>query len=172
MSTDVQTRVQLLLPFAEREYVDTARAAKILGVSRGTVARMAASGYIQMIEFRARAWHRVRYQSIVDWCDKLRAQYGILDLRPPLPSPLLRYRDAELLPFPLADTLYLRHIIEPLGYSHKQSAARLCEEGRLLSYRLHPAAAWRIHAPSFQQYLAATLSGVSGGPRAYRASVS
>ena len=162
------SKAQLLLPFAEREYVDMPRACRILGTSATTVVRMAASGYLQLIEYRERAWKKIRYRSIVEHCDRLRVEYAIPDTRPALANELLRHKDEDILPFPMRDTIYIRDIVEPLGFACKQPATKIVEEGRFLAYRLHPGAAWRIHAPSFREYLSRTLQGVSGGPRAYK----
>src|SRR5580658_2609607 len=73
-----------VLPFAEKEYVDMARAGDILGVSWQTVMRLAQSGMLRMVEWRSPSRRLVHYGSLVDFCDDLRRQYMIPDRRPTL----------------------------------------------------------------------------------------
>ncbi len=150
---------QLVLPFAEREYVDVARCAHILGVSWTTVHRLAATidfhgkPLISMIEYRRGARKRILYSSIVYFCDHLRQKYSIADRRPKLTNPLLRNRDEDLLPFPLADTIYTEEAMNALGYQSKRPLLDLIEEGRFEAYCLIPGNTWRISRSSFAAYL-------------------
>lgn len=154
--------------FSEKNYVDMKRACRILDASWTAIYRLAESGYLQLIDYRARGWKRVRYQSIVDHCDQLRRQYAIPDRRPPLSSPVLRHRDEDLLPFPARQTIGFREIQQALGFSSIAPVLKILEEGPFECYRLHPAAPWRIYAPSFLEYLERCRVGVTRGPRAYR----
>jgi len=144
---------QFVLPFAEKEYVDMTRAANILGASWQTVMRLAQSGTIDMIEYRYRGWKKVRYQSIVDFCDSLRRHYAIPDRRPVLSAPYLRHRDCDLLPFPLRDTMGFEEAKQALGVTSDRVLPLLIEEGRFEAYRLVIGAPWRISRPSFLEYL-------------------
>jgi len=146
-------RNQLLLPFAEKEYIDTARAAKILGVTDVTVLSLYNAGYIEVIDYAPRKRKRVRYQSIVDFCDRLRKQYSIADRRPPLSNPILRHRDSDLLPFPLEDTITIEEVCEILGYSSPTAVRQMIEEGRFEAYQFFPGSPWRISKTSLAAYL-------------------
>lgn len=150
---------QMFLPFAEKEYVDMARACRILGVGWETVRRLADTGQVDLIEYRERGWKRIRYQSLIDFCERLRREYGIPDRRPHLSAPYLRHRDEDLLPFPLADTMYSEEATSALGVS-KNVLAHLIEEGRFEAYRMVlsggeavKGSPWRISRASFGQYL-------------------
>ena len=128
---------------------------------------MAASGLIELIDYRPHGHHRIRYQSIVNHCNRLREEYAITDRRPPLSSPLLRNKDDDLLPFPLSDTIGVPAIAPALGLS-PLSVRRLLEEGPFDCYRVHPSAPWRISMASFSAYLEGVRAGVAGHPGAYR----
>ena len=60
MPAESATRGQILLPFAEKEYIDAPRASRILDVSHRTVLRLAASRMIEMIEYRENARKKIR----------------------------------------------------------------------------------------------------------------
>ena len=105
MPTSLEIASQPLRPFAEKEYVDARRACNILGVSGQTMRRLAQSGALEMIAYRTLSWKKVRYHSIVRFCDSLRESYAIPDRRPKLSAPYLRHRDEDLLPFPMRITM-------------------------------------------------------------------
>ena len=149
----MQSLDQLLLPFAEREYVDVRRTCRILGVSPRCVLDLRERGIIEMIDYRFHARKRVRYQSIVDLCDRLRQRYAIPDTRPPLASPMLRHRDVDLLPFPLTDTIDVLRALEVLGYVSKNPIYRMIEEGQFWSYRISDLNPWRISKRSLGEFL-------------------
>ncbi|MDR3723303.1 MAG: helix-turn-helix domain-containing protein [Terracidiphilus sp.] len=144
---------QMMLPFAEKEYVDIKRAARIFGVSTPTVHKLRDAGLIQMINPVKHRRIRVRYQSIVDLCDKLRARYCIADRRPALDGPFLRHRDADLLPFPLTDSISVESAMQIMGYSSETPVYLMLEEGRFEAYRLLPKMPWRISRVSLGSYL-------------------
>jgi hypothetical protein len=144
---------QMLLPFAEREYIDVKRAARILGVSTWSVRELYASGLIRMIDYAKRKRKRVNYQSIVDLCDKVRERYCIKSRRPPLDAPFLRHRDADLLPFPLDDTIGIEQVATILGYSSTHPVYLMIEEGRFEAYQLFNRSPWRISKSSLASYL-------------------
>jgi hypothetical protein len=144
---------QFLLPFAEREYVDVARASRILGASWQTVIRLAQGGLLEMVDYRQRAWKKIRYRSIANFCDQLRAQYSIPDRRPTLSAAFLRHRDEDLLPFPLSITMGSEEAIVAMGMVNKDILPKLIEEGRFEAYRLTIGSPWRISRPSFTEYL-------------------
>lgn len=157
---------QILLPFAEREYIDVQRCCRILGVNETIVRRLAESGLIKLIDYRRRSRKKVHYLSVVDFCDSLRARYGIPDTRPPLVPPY-RYRDEELLPFPLSDTIRSEEALNALSCSY-YTLSHLIEEGQITAYRLVHENPWRISRSSVAAYRSRVLEGVSSGPRAYR----
>jgi len=150
---------QMLLPFAEREYVDMPRACRILGASWTAVVGMAASGYLRLVDYRRNGHKRVHYATLVEHCNRLREEYAIPDRRPALACELLRYRDEDILPFALRDTIGIADAAPMLGYLAKWTATRLCEEGRFESYRLHPCAPWRISLSSLRLYIHGAVTG-------------
>jgi len=156
------SRDQLILPFAEKEYVSVDRSARILGVSIMTVHRMAdptqngGRGLLTLVSYRRQAHKRILYSSIVRFCDGLRERYGIANNRPKLDHPMFRHRDADLLPFPLTDTIYSAEALSALGYEDLKPLTYLIEEGRFDAYQLIPESAWRISRSSFVRFLAAT----------------
>ena len=143
---------QFLLPFALKEYIDVPRARSILGVSTVTVLNLFSAGQIEMIDYAKHKWKKVRYQSIVDFCDRLRERYAIADRRPPIP-PMLRHRDADILPFPLAETITVEHAAEILGYATATPVLNMITEGRFDSYHFLPNSPWRISRSSLAHYL-------------------
>jgi hypothetical protein len=153
---------QQLLPFAEKEYIDAGRACGILGVGYSTLQRMAASGMIDWVGAEKSTWKRVRYQSIVDFCERLRQQHRLPDRRPAL-SPSLRHRDCDLLPFALDDTVSAREALKSLGLVRRTAMVRLIEEGRFEAYQLVPQGPWRISRPSLLAYLHARQHKTGGG---------
>lgn len=154
---------QLILPFAEKEYVDVSRTARILGVSAATVYRMAemkdrgGRALLTLVCYRRLARKRILYSSIVAFCDHLRQRYLIADRRPKLDHPMLRHRDEDLLPFPLSDTIYSAEALAALGYEDSRPLVHLIEEGLFEAYQILPAAEktspWRISRSSFAGFL-------------------
>ena len=159
---------QMLLPFAEREYVDVRRCARILGVTCTTVYRIAekidfdGTPLLTVLEYRTGAHKRILYSSIVRFCDKLRARHMIKDRRPPLDNPLLRNKDEDLLPFPLADTICAKEALDALGYANITSLTALIEEGAFEAYKLINGREWRISRSSFSAYLKRVYDRSSG----------
>ena len=123
-------------PFAEKDYVDMHRAVHILGVSPVTVTRMAASNLIDRLHHGKRTHKLFRYQSIVDFCSRLREQHRIADRRPELSAAYLRYRDEDLLPFPLGDTISAAEAMKVLRCPSFRAFVRLIEEGHFEAYQL------------------------------------
>jgi Helix-turn-helix domain len=144
---------QLLLPFSEKDYVDVRRAADILGLSTRAIFELYEAGQIEMIDYAKRKWKRVRYQSIVDFCDKLRQKYAIPDRRPPLSNPMFRHRDADILPFPLEDTINVEQTMQILGYISEPPVYNMITEGRFEAYHFLPNSPWRISRSSLANYL-------------------
>ena len=142
---------QLLLPFAEKEYIDIGRTMRILGVCHSTVRKLYATGEIEIIDYEFRARKRVRYASVVALCDRLRTIYAIADRRPRLDASYLRHRDEDLLPFPLTDTIYAEDVERVLGYSDT-TVLRVLAEGRFDAYKL--ASCWRVSRSSLARYMA------------------
>jgi hypothetical protein len=156
---EVTSPTEFVPDFAEKEYVDARRTARIFGVGMSTVYRMAEDGYrdgraaIKLVSYRHQARKRVLYSSIVAFCNFLRAEYGIADRRPKLDHPMLHHRDEDLLPFPLSDTIYSAEALAALGYEDRRPLVRLIEEGRFDAYRLSNEYTWRISRISFKRFL-------------------
>ncbi|MGB8887124.1 MAG: hypothetical protein WCC87_10405 [Candidatus Korobacteraceae bacterium] len=144
---------QIVLPFAEREYIDARRACRILGVSYRTLMRLAKSEHIEWLDHGKISWKRVRYKSVVDFCDRLREEHKIADRRPQLSAAYLRHRDEDLLPFPLRDTMTAQQALQVLGFAKTDSLVRLIEEGRFEAYQLAQQAPWRVSRASLIAYL-------------------
>lgn len=144
---------QILLPFAEKEYIDVPRARRILGVSTVTVLNLYQAGKIEIIDYAKCKRKRVRYQSIVDFCDELRERYGIKDRRPPLSHPMFRHADTDLLPFPLADTINVERAAQILGYETAAPVISLVLDYRFDAYHFLPNSPWRISLSSLAAYL-------------------
>jgi hypothetical protein len=175
MSNSFEPGDQLILPFAEKEYVDVARTAHIFGVGISTVYRMAEESYrdghaaIKLVSYRHQARKRVLYSSIVGFCNFLRGEYGIADRRPRLDHPMLRHRDEDLLPFPLSDTIYSAEALAALGYDDRRPLIYLIEEGRFDAYRLSKEYTWRISRISFKHFLNETRDKEFTAPRSVAA---
>jgi hypothetical protein len=146
---------QMLLPFAEREYVSVKRAASILGVSHRVVLEMYDAGFIEMVDYAFAKRKRVRYKSLVDLCDQLREKFGIKDRRPRLDAPYLRYRDADVLPFPMSDTIYAKEACDVLGYGSVRSVHNMIEEGHFEAYHFTSNSPWRISRSSLYAFISA-----------------
>ena len=141
------------MPLAEREYVSMRRAMSILGVSEATLSRLVADGAVQWFNLGKATWKRVRYQSLIEFCDQLRQQHKIESRRPPLGAPYLRYRDEDLLPFPLSDTIPSDQACAALGYIKTPSVVLLIEEGRFDAYQLGERSPWRISRSSLLGFI-------------------
>jgi hypothetical protein len=144
---------QVLQPLAEKEYIDVARTARILGVHWRTVRRLARAGRIEWLDYRKSSWKRVRYKSVVDYCDRLRQDHKIADRRPQLSAPYLRHKDEDLLPFPLRDSMTAGQALAILGYSQTESLVAMIEEGCFEAYQLVPQGPWRVSRTSLLTYL-------------------
>ena len=144
---------QRLLPFAEREYIDARRARHILGVSYRTLRRMAHSGLIEWLDYHKPSWRRIRYKSVVDFCDRVRMQHKIADRRPQLSSPYLRHKDEDLLPFPLSDSASASEALAALGLANTETLVRMVEEGAFEAYQFVPQAPWRVSRSSLQSFI-------------------
>jgi hypothetical protein len=145
---------QLLLPFAEREYISAKRAARILGVGYVTILDLYAAHRIEMVDYAKHKHKRVKYASIVAFCDRLRDRYGIATRRPPLPSPMFRHRDEDLLPFPLSDTLSVKDTMEILGFDSPFPVRQMIEQGLFEGYKISGPSPWRISRSSLASFLA------------------
>jgi len=159
---------QIPLPFAAKEYIDRRRACRILGVGVRTLERLAASGRIGYVDLRKKSHKRLQYQSIVDFCDRLRLEHRIADRRPTLGAAYLRHRDEDLLPFPLADTIHAEEACELLGFRRLQPVVRLIEEGKFEAYQLAAQAPWRISRSSLYNFMREVRRPVPDHPLRYR----
>jgi hypothetical protein len=157
---------QILLPFAEKEWISMDRTARILGINVASAYRLRsmrdAHGrpLLDVIDYGAGRRQRVLYASVVRYCDSLRDLYCIPDRRPRLAGSLFRHRDEDLLPFPLSDTIDVTRALACVGYESEEGVYGLIEEGAFEAYRILPVAGspWRISRSSFAAWLDRTRS--------------
>lgn len=161
MNTPAAAPAQLLLPYAEREWIDVARARRILGVGGNDtiyLLRRPCLGrpYIEGIDFGKNKRQRILYASVVRYCDWLREHYALPDRRPALPNSIFRHRDEDLLPFPLAETIGVPEAQTFLPYDSTAFVFKRLEEGAFHAYKLmpgSPTSPWRICRPDFARWL-------------------
>ena len=138
------------------EYIDGGRVCDIFAVDYRIVERMARSGLFRWrdCEESPRKQVQVHYQSLVDFCDRLREQYKIADRRPMLSAPNSRHRDEDLPPFPLRDSIPALTAMWTLGFYKKSTwPLHLIEEGHFDAYRLFPEDQWRISRSSLEAFI-------------------
>jgi excisionase family DNA binding protein len=152
---------QQLLPFAEREYVDSPRAARILGVTDNTMRMLCKMKLIQAIDYAFHKRKRILYRSIVEFCDVLRTKHCIRDRRPPLTNSMFRHPDADLLPFSIEDTIGVEEAAAVLGYGSSTPVRKMIEEGRFEAYQFFPVSPWRISRSSLADYVKASQAAPS-----------
>jgi len=148
-----KSSTQLVIPFAERDWIDMEHACKILGASWATVYRLFEDGEIRVIDYRVRAWKRVHYGSIVEFCDRLRAKYAIPDRKPPLSAGFLRYRDEDVLPFALSNTITAANAMAALAIGRMEALVSLFDEGKIEAYQLVEGSIWRVSKSSLLLYM-------------------
>ncbi len=151
----------------EREYINVARTTRILGVSTTTVCRLAASGLIDLVEYRMRRRKRVRYQSVVEFCTGLRERYAIPDRRPPS-APHIGRKDEDILPFPLTDTMWAAEALAVLGFRKLPPLVKLIKGKHFEAYQLVPGSPWRISRSSFTSFVLKARAGLQARGHAYR----
>jgi hypothetical protein len=135
-----------LLPAPPSHFVDLERACRIFGVTHPVVANMLRSGLISGGRLGPKMRLQIDYASIVACCDALRVKYHIHDRRPKI-APGRRWRDADLLPFPLTDTVSAQDVMVGLDLT-KTGALNLVEEGAFEAYRIFDGSPWRISKTS------------------------
>jgi hypothetical protein len=129
---------KLDLPFQRSSEVDVRRVASILAVSQNTV--------LSMLE----------YDSVIEHCNQLRVHYRISEdrlLRKPAHG---RLRDEDLLPFPIAQTVFAKEVQRRLDIA-RQNVIYLIEQGDLVGYQVLidlKASPYRIYRPSLERYMA------------------
>jgi hypothetical protein len=139
-----------LLPLPAKACIDTRRAAAILQVTTNTVQKLLRKGLITGFRVCGSNTWSIEYDSVVEFCNRLRVEFHIRDRRPAkLTSG--RWRDADLLPFPIADTVTVQDAMRGLS-ANCVIVHRLCEEGKLESYRFYGHAPWRISKASLFAY--------------------
>lgn len=146
------------------EGIESERACRILGVGYRTLMRLAKSGLIEWFDSKKLSWKRVRYYSIVDFCDRLRVEHKIADRRPVLSLPYEHHRDENLLPFPLLDTVSGVEALAALGYAKTDSLVRLIKDGCFDAYQLIPQSSWRVSCSSLRAYLVRANSRSNPAP--------
>lgn len=145
---------RLDLPFQQAEAVDARRVAKILAVSHHTVVRMMNRKLLR--NYRVGLNWRIEYESVVEYCNELRVAYRVSEhqlLRKPARG---RLRDEDLLPFPIAQTIYAKEVERRLDIG-RRPVIYLIEQGDLVGYQIlidAAASPYRIYRPSFERYLA------------------
>ncbi len=139
-------------PVSQYIDIDRRRARGILGVGMRTLERLTASGRIDWVNRGKKTHKLLRYQSLVDFCDEVHQRHRIPDRRPRLGAGM-RYRDEDLLPFPLADTICAKEACDLLDLRHPASIVRLVEEGKFEAYQLVPRGPWRISRSSLYAFM-------------------
>lgn len=164
---------QILLPFAEREWITLERTCLILGTTPKTVYQIedtcdeSGSPLIRVLSFGVAKRKRVLYKSVVEFCDYLAKKHSIPVQRPPLSNSLFRHRDEDLLPFPLSDTMSIVDANRYLGYESRGPVVNFIAEGRFYAYRLldRGACQWRISRKSFAAWFSACTRSHANLPK-------
>jgi hypothetical protein len=145
---------RLELPFQRSQQIDAKRLAVMLGVTYVTASRMIRDKLFRT--FRgANGAHRIEYDCVVEYCDRLCLHYRIPRKVRRQPG-LGRLRDRDVLPFPIDETISVSDVRERLDCS-AGVVERLIDEGVLVAYQLRIDQAgvpFRIHAPSLERYIA------------------
>jgi excisionase family DNA binding protein len=143
------------LPIPRNHEVDIHRASKLLNTSNNTVFRMIDAGLIGGYKVlghqrSAKSKYRIDYWSIVRHCDNLRMANHL----PPRVASRsgMRPADRDVLPFTPVQTLSIQEVAEHLDVSYNV-VTRLIEQGDLYGYQLIAGSPWRIHRPTFVDYL-------------------
>lgn len=160
--SDPSRASQILLPFAEKEWISVPRACSILSVAPTTFYRLRklrgpdGKPLLETLDM-GRGMHRVKYASLVAFCDRIRERYAIPDRRPKLDHPMFRHRDEDLLPFPARDIMGTTEALTYLPFVNDAAVLSRIEEGCFEAYRLAdaPLWRWRISRPSFAAWLSA-----------------
>jgi excisionase family DNA binding protein len=145
---------KLDLPFQRSSEVDVRRVASILAVSQNTVLSMLEGKLLRSYRIGSR-W-RVEYDSVIEHCNQLRVHYRISEdrlLRKPAHG---RLRDEDLLPFPIAQTVFAKEVQRRLDIA-RQNVIYLIEQGDLVGYQVLidlKASPYRIYRPSLERYMA------------------
>lgn len=164
---------KLGLPFQKSQEIDVERARKILGVSQMTMLRMLRNKLIRAYRTgNKRGTWSIDYNSIVEYCDRIRVLHCISTQRVGLSGSRRRYRDRELLPFPLDETVYIAEVQERLQCG-ATAVTHLIERGSLVGYQVlfeTNGCPWRIHAPSVDKYLASLHAMAGKAPSSRSAS--
>lgn len=163
---------KLGLPFQRSKEVSIERVAKILHVSKMTVRRMLHRQLIRAYPLHeSRAQWRIEYDAVVEYCDQLRVHNAISDKRILRPGSR-RYRDEDLLPFPLSETISVAEVEKRLDCSQRL-VIDLIESGVIVAYQILIDARgcpWRIHGPSFERHMASLHERANRKPTPRRSS--
>jgi len=145
---------QLALPFADYELISSMRAQRILGVGPTVMHRLLTHRPVlfDSLQRGPHGRHLIRYWSLVAYLDRVRDRHGIPDRRPPLMHPGARYRDVDLLPFPLTDTVDTIAAGEVMMLGTRNVLDRI-ESGAIEAYRLEGNGRWRISRRSLAAYI-------------------
>jgi excisionase family DNA binding protein len=144
---------KLALPFQQCEAIDVRRVAKVLAVSHRTVHYILKRG--DLCGYRIGTSWRLEYSSLVDYCNRLRLHYGITEAGLLKKPTLGRLRDQDLLPFPLAETIYAAEVQKRLDIA-RATVSNLILQGDLIAYQPligSRSCPYRIYRPSFERYL-------------------
>ena len=148
---------KLELPFQMSQTIDAVRTRSILDVSHRTMTLLLDTGEIRGYHAPGKPKHwRIEYDSVVEYCDKLRVHYHISDTRAPRKTGRHnRRRDSELLPFPKDETTSVSEVAKVLSVC-STSVVSLIQDGTLTAYQIvidQRGCPWRIWEPSFERYL-------------------
>jgi len=153
----VQLTRGCLLPFQQSQMIDLARAGKILGIGKACTHNYLRQQMLRGYRASDNLPWLIYYDSVVELCDAMRAKFLIRDRRPRLTGGLRRWRDRDLLPFPLDDTILVRKAAEAFDLNKtvifcliNDRAAG--ERGAFDAYRFRDEAPWRISRSSLLAY--------------------
>lgn len=171
--------LQGVLPFAEEETIDVRRAATIMHVSDHLVFRLIKEkDGLAAYQTMKHAPHRIYYESLVDFLERVRKRYSIPDRRPQLVFG--RHRDDDLLPFPWPDTITIDEAAAMLGIHPSKVLLRI-QAGMFEAYQLLESTcfekskrgtSWRISKSSLRRHIASFRTSASLSSASLRASES
>jgi hypothetical protein len=138
------------LPLPDKLAIDLSRVGRILACNKNVATHLVRAKYLAAYRIGTSPW-LVEYQSVVDLCDGLRVRYGIRDRRQPKQRNG-RWRDDDLLPFPIRDTITVEAVAAALERS-QYSVIKLLEAGAFDAYKLPTSRNWRISQTAFSKYI-------------------
>ena len=152
------------LPLSDRGTIDIKRLSRILGCSGSVATHLLRKQRIAAYRLGDRHPWVIDYNSVVAFCDALCLRY-LIPVRRRTRTLMGRYRDVDLLPFPMSDTMSVADAEKALSRS-KFIIHSLIQTGSLMAYRLDEESSWRISRPSFIAYVQTLKSRFEESQRA------